>query len=212
MFDDLISRDENVILKSLDTNDSSLKSWHSIFSFRLADLFSKDSDTFQYNYGRVNGMVPEKVSHFSIAYPKKATNMDTDHHYINFDTEILTRWISRDVLKIFVPVLYFQDLQKQRKAEALYAKSVPTVQELDLCVSLKGFGYWKRNGTWHCTTKKIRPETNSDEYGPKFFYSYNAWIAWDSHIQHQINEAKAGDDWALAQKLRTIKRGSENPK
>lgn len=156
-------------------------------------------------------MVPEKVSLFSTAYPKKATNMDTDHHYINFDTEILTRWISRDVLKIIVPILYFQDLQKQKKAEALFAKSVPTAQELQLCLSLKGFGYWKRNGSWHCTIRKINPEANTDEYGPKLFSSYNAWIAWDSHIQNEINEAKARDDWALAHKLRTVKRGSDKP-
>lgn len=203
MFDDIISRDENVILKALENDDSALLSWHSTFYTKLEDFLSKDSETFQYNYGRINGTVPERATNFLNAYPKKATNLDTDYHHYTFDME-MTRWISRDTLKIFVPILYFQDLQKKKKAEALFAKSVPTSQELELCNSLRGTGYYKRNGSWHCTTVKLALDSK-DDYGPNIFQTYNEWIAWESKIQSQIHEAKLQEDWTTVLKLRKLK-------
>lgn len=207
MFDDIIAPDENVVLKSIASTLPDLQSWHASLTTRLEQVLSKHSEVFQYNYGRLNGIVPERTTHFSHAYPKKATNLDTDHHHLSFDTEILTRWIPRDVLKLFVPVLYFQDLQKERRAEALTAKSVPTAQELHLCASLRGKGYWKRDGTWLCTTRNLKLEF--DQYGPRYFFTYNDWIAWESNIQAQINAAKLAEDWSLVRTLREVKASSK---
>ncbi|ODV67918.1 hypothetical protein HYPBUDRAFT_152650 [Hyphopichia burtonii NRRL Y-1933] len=174
----------------------------------MEDFLSKDSEVFQYNYGRVNGICPERVSSFSSSFPKKSTNLDTDHHHLSFDMEILTRWIPRDFLKMLVPILYFQDIQKknfEKKADTLSAKAVPTAQELNLCHKLRGHGYWKRNGFWYCTTKDLDLNYR-DEYGPKFFSSYNSFVAWESQIQSKIYEAKLEENWDMVLKLRQAKK------
>ena len=202
MFDDTIPRDENVMLLALAKSDDFL-GLRPILYAKLDETLSKDSDVFRYNYGRLNGMVPEKPFSFSLVFPRKATNLDTDHHHVHFDVDILTRWISRDVLRFLVPVLYFQDFQQERRelrASTLTAKPVPTTEELRLCLRLKGKGYWNRKGTWFCTTKEV--SECEDDMGPKCFRSYNDWVKWESGVDKKIAEAKQNDDLELVQKLR----------
>lgn len=202
MFEDTIPHDENVIAVAL-TESEDVFGLRPVVTSTLELTLSKDSDVFRYNYGRVNGMVPEGASHFSLVYPRKATNLDTDFHHLSFDVDLLTRWISRDVLKFLVPILYFQDMQMERlekRAAALTAKPVPTAQELLVCANLKGAGFWTRKGDWFCTTKKLTKK--SDEFGPKFFSSYNEWVAWDLKITADINAARQVDDVDTLSKLR----------
>lgn len=205
MFDETIARDENVMVLALKSSPDFF-GLRQVFMSKLDEALSKDSDVFRYQYGRLNGMVPEKPSSFSLVFPRKATNLDTDHHHVHFDVDILTRWISRDVLRFLVPVLYFQDLQSERRelrASALTAKPVPTTEELRLCSRLKGKGYWNRKGTWFCTTKKVTAA--QDELGPMCFSSYNDWVKWESNVASMIDEAKQRDDNDLVQKLRTAR-------
>lgn len=205
MFDDTIARDENIMVLALSAAPDIL-GLRLILSAKLHEALSTDSDVFRYQYGRLNGMVPEKPSSFSLFYPRKATNLDTDHHHVHFDVDILTRWISRDVLRFLVPVLYFQDLQSERRelrASSLTAKPVPTTEELRLCSKLRGKGYWNRKGTWFCTTKNV--VGTQDHLGPMCFSSYNEWVKWESKVSEMIVEAKLNDDTVLVQKLRTAR-------
>lgn len=205
MFDDTIARDENVMCLALESSPD-LLNLRLVLASKLDEALSKDSDVFRYQYGRLNGMVPEKPSSFSLIFPRKATNLDTDHHHVHFDVDILTRWISRDVLRFLVPVLYFQDLQSERRelrASTLTAKPVPTTEELRLCSRLRGRGYWNRKGIWFCTTKKVGGA--HDELGPVCFSSYNEWVKWESKVEGMITEAKLRDDSDLVQKLRTAR-------
>lgn len=205
MFEDTIAQDENVMALALSQSDDIFGLRPVVYS-TLENTLSKDSDVFRYNYGRLNGMVPERPAFFSLVYPRKATNLDTDQHHLNFDVDILTRWIPRDILKFLVPVLYFQDMQLQRletRAAALTAKLVPTSQELLICSKLKGAGYWNRKGNWFCTTKNV--SQLHDEYGPKCFRSYNEWAAWEHKIALEISEASLADDIDTVKKLRNAR-------
>lgn len=202
MFEDTIPRDEDVMALALKHSED-IFNLRPVLSSTLEDTLSKDSDIFRYNYGRLNNMVPERSAYFSLVFPRKASNLDTDLHHLNFDVDILTRWISRDVLKFFVPILYFQDMQMARlelRAAALTAKPVPTAQELHLCSKLKGAGYWNRKGTWFCSTKNALEL--HDEFGPRCFRSYNEWVAWELKIAAGINEAKLAEDVERVNKLR----------
>ncbi|SGZ48637.1 CIC11C00000000995 [Sungouiella intermedia] len=202
MFEDTIPHDENVMTTALG-NSEDIFNLRPVVASTLEQTLSKDSDVFRYNYGRLNGMVPERSAYFSLVYPKKATNLDTDFHHLSFDVDILTRWISRDVLKFLVPILHFQDMQLERmekRAAALTAKPVPTTQELQLCSKLKGAGYWSRKGNWFCTTKNV--SKLHDEFGPKCFNSYSEWAAWEQKITSGINDARNADDRDMLQKLR----------
>lgn len=202
MFEDTIARDENLMALALGQSED-IFGLRPVFSSTLERTLSKDSDVFRYNYCRLNGMVPERSACFSLFYPRKATNLDTDLHHLNFDVDILTRWISRDFMKFLVPILYFQDMQMERlekRAAALTAKPVPTSQELQLCSKLKGVGYWSRKGDWFCTTKNI--SKLQDEYGPMCFSSYSEWAAWEQKITAGINDARMVDDVDTMNKLR----------
>lgn len=202
MFEDIIPLDENFMTTALGHSED-IFNLRPLVTSTLEHTLSKDSDTFRYNYGRLNGMVPERSSYFSLVYPRKATNLDTDYHHLTFDADILTRWISRDVLKFLVPILYFQDMQWERmekRATALTAKPVPTTQELELCRRLKGAGYWNRKGTWFCTTKNV--SNLHDEFGPTCFAAYSEWVAWENKIAYRIDEARHADDGEMVRKLR----------
>lgn len=206
MFEDCINQDENLISIANRLEKAALPLTLEPPAFlqnAIEDLFSKDSDTVRYNYSRLNGMVPEKPSYFSSDYPRKSTNLDTDFHHYNFDVDILTRWISRDVLRIFVPIIYFQDARKQRmekRAAALTAKPVPTLAELDVCAKLRGKGYWNRKGEWFCTTRDV--SERSDQLGPKFFATYNDWARWDARLDEAIKDAKWRGDCETLRSLR----------
>ncbi|ABN66079.2 predicted protein [Scheffersomyces stipitis CBS 6054] len=227
MFDDQITQDENYLVKTLHDQhpdnghviiESTLESLSKNVGNALDDFLSKDSSTFRYNYGRLNGMVPEKSTYFHNQFPRKSTNLDSEYHHTSLDADILSRWIPRSILKIFVPILYFQDLQKEqaqkrlsRKRELdmeyhMTARPVPTLEELNLCASFRGKGVWDRNGTWFCTSQDVSSTPyKQDEFGPKIFKSYNSWITWESNIQNRIEEAKRSEDWDLVKSLRRAK-------
>lgn len=201
MFEDTILLEDNIIHKALG-NIGDIFELRPVFCATLDQTLSKDSDVFRYNYSRLNGMVPERPAYFSLAYPRKSTNLDTDFHQ-SLDMEGLTRWISRDILKFLVPIVYFQELQKERmekRASALSAKPVPTSEELRLCHKLRGKGYWNRRGVWLCTTKSV--SLLQDEQGPHYFGSYSEWMSWETSIENKIREARLGDDSETVQALR----------
>lgn len=202
MFEDTILKEDNVILKSLGNSEDYFNLRPILFD-KLDQALSKDSDVFRYNFSRLNGMVPERPAQFSAEFPRKSSNLDTDLHHMSFDVDILTRWISRDTLKIFLPVIYFQDLHKERtekRAAALTAKPVPTTEELVLCSKLRGKGYWNRRGVWFCTTKNV--SQLQDEHGKKCFGSYGEWMIWDTGIEDGISEARLRDDGEAVKMLR----------
>lgn len=202
MFEDTIPRDEDLMASAL-LHSEDIFNLRPMITSALEQTLSKDSDVFRYNYGRFNGMVPERSAYFSLAYPKKATNLDTDFHHLSFDVDILTRWISRDILKLLVPILHFQDMQSERmekRATAITAKPVPTTQELQLCSKLRGAGYWNRKGNWFCTTKNV--SKLHDEFGPTCFAAYSEWVAWEMKIASGINEARNSNDGEMVRRLR----------
>lgn len=202
MFEDLIPPDEDFMTTAL-RHSEDIFNLQPLVTSTLEHTFSKDSDAFRYNYGRLNGKVPERFSYFSLVYPRRATNLDTDYHHLTSDADTLSRWISHDVLKFLVPILYFQDMQWERmekRATALTAKPVPTTQELKFCSKLKGAGYWNRKGIWFCTTKNV--SSLHDEFGPTCFAAYSEWVAWENKIAFRIDEARNANDDGMVHKLR----------
>lgn len=209
MFEDSINREENLIALALGEVSFDASTAPEFIRGAIEDYLSKDSDTIRYNYSRLNGMVPEKTSTFSWDYPKKSTNLDTDFHHYNFDVDILTRWISRDVLRMFVPVIYFQDCRKERmekRAAALTAKPVPTLAELNVCAQLRGKGFWNRKGEWFCTTRDISQQC--DQHGPKSFSTYNEWARWDAKLDDKIREARWSGDSDTLRELRLARNSA----
>lgn len=208
MFEDTIPWDENVIY--IASRKASVAAYYagiqSFVKVGLEDYLSKDSDLTRYNYSRLNGMVPEVPSFFSSVYPRKASNLDTDLHHLSFDVHVLTRWIPRDVLRFFVPVLYFQDLQNERmdkRAAALTAKPVPTVTELQACSRLRGRGFWTRKGEWICSRHELG--NKRDTRGKVYFDTYDEFIVWEQNIDRQICSARQAGDYEMATSLRASK-------
>jgi len=228
MFDDLISRDENYIVKSLHGDatshaidqqllESSFVSLTRNLGYTIDEIFSKDSKNFRYSYGRLNGMVPEKSAYFHTQFPRKSTNLDSEYHTSGLDADFVSRWIPRSVLKVFVPILYFQDLKKNEEKKRskkqdfeieyhMTARPVPTIEELHLCQTFNGRGVWDRNGTWFCTSQDVSSTPyKKDKYGPQVFRTYNSWISWELKIQNMIEDAKLKEDWDTVKALRTAK-------
>lgn len=205
MFEDTIPRDENIIC--LASRQAPLSPWiHHFFELNLDDFLSKDSDLTRYNYSRLNGMVPENPSFFSSAYPRKSSTLDTDLHHLHFDVHFLTRWFPRDVLRLFIPVLYFQDLQNERmekRAAKLSGNPVPTVTELQTCAKLRGHGFWTRKGVWRCSRQNLADLL--DEHGKRFFSSYDEFIVWEAKLDEKISHAKHVGDYETLRQLRTAR-------
>ncbi|KAK6463096.1 hypothetical protein DFJ63DRAFT_103653 [Scheffersomyces coipomensis] len=221
MFDDQITRDENYFIQNLEhSHENQLDYIGSInhvsgsLKHTADDYLSKDSEVFKLMYGRANG--PDRSTSFYTQFPRKSTNLDSEYHQVNLDSDILSRWIPRSVLKVFIPVLYFEDMRREAEMKRLsrkngmeylmIARPVPTMAELASCANLKGKGLWDRSGTWFCTSQKTQPEP--DEYGPKSFSSFNSWITWDHNINLKIEEAKHNEQWDDVKKLREIKNVS----
>ncbi|KAK6200182.1 uncharacterized protein RJT21DRAFT_121076 [Scheffersomyces amazonensis] len=226
MFDDLITRDENFYIQQLNNlhqgevdYNGTLDQVSETVRHTAENFFSKDSESFQLMHGRSGtNTVVDRSSYFHTQFPRKSTNLDSDYHYVRLDSEVLTRWIPRDILKIFIPVLYFEDLRREEEMKRLskkngfqylmIARPVPTMEELSRCASLKGKGLWDRGGTWLCTSSSTPITSETDEYGPKTFESYNSWITWNHDINAKIDEAKNVEDWDTVKKLRDVKNVS----
>ncbi|AOA61881.1 Hypothetical protein PP7435_CHR2-1017 [Komagataella phaffii CBS 7435] len=124
---------------------------------------SKDSETF-YDVWRINGDVPERSNTFYSQFPRKPSNLDTEHHYeyVHLNHYYIGRWLPDWVLTLLFPM---------NSGVKLTGKGVPTRNECVKCQSLNGRLTWDKSGNWSCVDDTF---VNNGE----FFESYREFLRW----------------------------------
>ncbi|CDK29866.1 unnamed protein product [Kuraishia capsulata CBS 1993] len=182
----------------------------------LEKYMSKDNDTFEQIW-RTGGEVPDRTNSFYTHFPKKPTNLDSEHHYtslINMNHFYLGRWLPEIIQEYLFP---FEDLlkvpQKEHQSEIglkLSSKAVPTREECSLCEKLNGTVIYDRCGVWSCVDNEAIKDqatfdiTKQDSIGAKFFKSYREYASWkhnytDSIARLEQQEMSSGNDAEAAQ-------------
>lgn len=187
MFEDSLSIDDNLLLgitrrdqfiTSEDINETVSLLAKKGVEF-MNQNFSKQS-LFKYEF------MTQRPNFFHKEFPRKATSLDTQEHYLDVPGDFLLRWFPREITKIIFPALYFEEMIQQLSRDKLKstvipeftASPVPTINEEDVCKQRNGVGIWNRDGIWICTCSKGYLN-QLDGHGPKFFQSYNEWLLWD---------------------------------
>ncbi|KAG7193146.1 uncharacterized protein KQ657_000900 [Scheffersomyces spartinae] len=198
IFDDSIPEEENVVRRRVHFSETLARQITDTFLNAMEEWFSKNSEQL-----RISRIVPERPNFFHSQFPRKSSNLDTEYHYSHFDAGTLARFFPELVLRIIVPALYLHDMK--RKKLHLLTKGVPTMEELSKCQSLEGVGFWNRSGTWFCTRGYDQAKLRlTDEFGPRYFTSYNEWLNWDREIAREIYDAKENSDWDTVKLLRGL--------
>ncbi|WEJ94110.1 hypothetical protein PSN45_001589 [Yamadazyma tenuis] len=197
--EEAVSREDNLVLRSLclPIDYSNTKYLAKRFETSFDDLLSKDSRSFKYLYSR-NGLIQEGPFHKE--FPKKATSLDNDQLYVDTNSDFFVRWFPRDIAKIIFPAIYFNELVQQLRNERsktltveFMGGSVPTSFERQLCEERNGNGVWSRRGVWFCTCQNVDLQRR-DDFGPKFFNTYNEWLLWDRHLSSVEEKARLEGD------------------
>lgn len=174
MFEDLITLDDNHLMKLVSHDYDNLKNTLYVlddFISRHAELLlSKDSPIVQYTVGGY--ISSQKSSSFYNHFPRKASNLDGEHHYLHVDYEF-GRWLPKFITDQLLP----------QKTENFTAYPVPTQEELALCHDRKGRAYWNRSGIWICFSGDVH--VTLDHLGPKYFAKYEEYISWKRRVGSQ---------------------------
>lgn len=169
MFEDLIPMEDNHILKLSKPNYREFSSvtldlkWvESHAEWVLSILFSKESPIVQSIIGG-SSAGSLKSSYFYNHFPRKASNLDGEHHYIGVDLE-MGRWIPAAISEQILP----------KKLQTFTAYPVPTLEELALCKERNGRAFWTENGIWTCNC-----DTNRGRMAQgKTFDKYEEYVSW----------------------------------
>lgn len=216
MFEDMIYREDNIVLQTIrhplyqKMMEDARREYYKRSKGVLEGFLSKDSGSIEL---KKSGIISQRPSYFHAEFPKKATSLDTEEHYASVPNEFVVRWIPRDMAKLIFPALYFLDLVDELKREKskihtiITASPVPTTLEKEECKIAKGNAAWDRNGVWFCTCSNINL-SSKDEFGPKFFKTYNQWLLWDHSIHQVIDTARETENFQLLEEIRKAKTSS----
>lgn len=180
-------------------NDS-IQSPHESFSSSIVRLLSPLVPQGNWTNG---GSPPQPTDFFYRSFPKQSPDFDNDYHSQNpsvfWGWFQLSRWLPNLIQRVLFPlddVIYNKEEDSgftvesnalPPRARKLSGNQTPTKLECSLCEQFKGHTIWDRNGVWYCIyDDKINDIPDEDQYGRKYFKSFNSYRQWKHEFDENI--------------------------